>query len=55
LLHAAHLTALCAQTQTKKKFESIASQRFQIFSCGSFGDTEKSFNFVWFKCDCKVI
>ncbi|TYQ30428.1 hypothetical protein PseudUWO310_08485 [Pseudanabaena sp. UWO310] len=28
-------TALCAQTQTKKNFESVASQRFQNFSCGS--------------------
>jgi hypothetical protein len=30
------LTALCAQTQTKKNFESVAKQRFQNFSCGSF-------------------
>jgi hypothetical protein len=30
------ITALCAQTQTKKKFASVASQRLQIFSCGSF-------------------
>ncbi|TYQ26343.1 hypothetical protein PseudUWO311_12510 [Pseudanabaena sp. UWO311] len=24
-------TALCTQNQTKKKFESVAKQRFQIF------------------------
>jgi hypothetical protein len=30
------LTAICAQTQTKKSFESVASQRFQNFSWGSF-------------------
>jgi hypothetical protein len=29
-------TALRAQTQAKKNFESVASQRFQNFSCGSF-------------------
>jgi hypothetical protein len=30
------LAALCAQTQTKKKFKRVAKQRLQIFSCGSF-------------------
>jgi hypothetical protein len=30
------LKALRAQTQTKKNFESVALQRFQNFSCGSF-------------------
>jgi hypothetical protein len=30
------LTALCAQTQTKKYFESFALQSFQNISCGSF-------------------
>ncbi|MCL1491865.1 MAG: hypothetical protein M1G31_14110 [Pseudanabaena sp. Salubria-1] len=30
------LTALCAQTQTKKNLENVALQRFQDFSCGSF-------------------
>jgi hypothetical protein len=30
------ITALRAQTQAKKNFESIAKQRFQNFSCGSF-------------------
>jgi hypothetical protein len=30
------LTALCAQTQTKEIFESLATQRFQKFPCGSF-------------------
>ncbi len=30
------LTALRAQTQTKEIFESVASQRFQKFPCGSF-------------------
>ncbi|WP_434684627.1 hypothetical protein [Pseudanabaena minima] len=29
-------TALCSQNQTKKIFESVALQRFQKFSCGSF-------------------
>jgi len=29
-------TALCAQIQTKKNFERVASQPFQNFSCGSF-------------------
>jgi hypothetical protein len=29
-------TALCAQTQTKINFESVASQRFQNLSYGSF-------------------
>jgi hypothetical protein len=29
-------TELCAQTQTKINFESIASQRFQNLSFGSF-------------------
>jgi hypothetical protein len=33
---AALITALCAQTQTKKIFESVALQHFQKFSCGSF-------------------
>jgi len=28
--------ALCAQTQTKKIFESVALQHFQKFSCGSY-------------------
>jgi hypothetical protein len=27
---------LCAKNQIKKEFESITSQHFQIFSCGSF-------------------
>jgi len=30
------ITALRAQTQTKKNFESAALQHFQNFSCGSF-------------------
>jgi hypothetical protein len=30
------LTALCAQTQTNKNFESIALQCSQNFYCGSF-------------------
>jgi len=30
------ITALCAQTQTKKDIESVALQRFQYPSCGSF-------------------
>ncbi len=30
------LTALCAQTQNKKLFESVAKQHFQKVSCGSF-------------------
>jgi hypothetical protein len=30
------LKALCAQTQTNKNFESIASQCSQSFYCGSF-------------------
>jgi hypothetical protein len=30
------LTALRAQTQAKKNFESVALQRFQNFSCDSF-------------------
>jgi hypothetical protein len=29
------LITLCAQTQTKKNFESAAKQRFQNFSCSS--------------------
>ncbi len=29
-------TALCAQTKTKINFESVASQRFQNLSYGSF-------------------
>jgi hypothetical protein len=29
-------TALCAQTQTKINFESVAKQRFQNLSYGSF-------------------
>jgi hypothetical protein len=36
ILKNAPLTALCAQAQIKKSFESIAWQRFQNFSCGSF-------------------
>jgi hypothetical protein len=30
------LTALCAQTQTKKNHESVTLQRFHDFSFGSF-------------------
>jgi hypothetical protein len=33
---ASFFTVLCAQTQTKQIFESIASQCFQKFACGSF-------------------
>jgi len=29
-------TALCAQTQTKKKIQSVALQHFEFFSSGSF-------------------
>jgi len=29
-------TALCAQTRTKRFFESVASQHFQKIFCGSF-------------------
>jgi hypothetical protein len=31
-----YAVALCAQTQTKEIFESVASQRFQKFLYGSF-------------------
>jgi hypothetical protein len=30
------VTALCAQTQTKKFFEMVAEQAFQKISCGLF-------------------
>jgi hypothetical protein len=30
------LTALCAQTRTKRFFESVAKQHFQKIFCGSF-------------------
>jgi hypothetical protein len=30
------ITARCAQTQTKRFFESAALQHFQKISCGSF-------------------
>ena len=40
-------TAITAQTNHKKKFESVALQRFQISSCGSF--ERKAQPFLLFK------